>query len=158
MITVASEVGVYGYQPEDVVAKGRLGPGQMLSVDTQTGQLYHTDDIDAQLKNARPYKAWLKAKALRFESTLELDEAENSLSDEQLKAYMKLYQVSFEERDQALRPMAEGGQEAVGSMGDDTLRAGRPGLHGQWYDYFLRRFGQITTPALNRRGKAIGMS
>src|SRR5690625_7464827 len=48
MITVASEVGVYGYQPEDVVAKGRLGPGQMLSVDTQTGQLYHTDDIDAQ--------------------------------------------------------------------------------------------------------------
>lgn len=158
MITVASEVGVYGYQPEDVVAKGRLGPGQMLSVDTQTGQLYHTDDIDAQLKNARPYKAWLKAKALRFESTLELDVAENSLSDEQLKAYMKLYQVSFEERDQVLRPMAEGGQEAVGSMGDDTPMAVLSRTQRSLYDYFRQQFAQITNPAIDPLREAIVMS
>lgn len=30
-----------------------------------------------------------------------------------LKAYMKQYLVSFEERDQVIRPMAENGQEAV---------------------------------------------
>ncbi|MDX5299094.1 MAG: glutamate synthase large subunit, partial [Gammaproteobacteria bacterium] len=35
-ITLASEIGTYGYQPEDVVAKGRVGPGQILVVDTQT--------------------------------------------------------------------------------------------------------------------------
>src|SRR5690606_29565199 len=112
MITVASEVGVHGYQPEDVVAKGRLGPGQMLSVDTETGNLYHTRDIDEQLKGRQPYKDWLKAKALRVEATLEQDVAENGLTDDQLKAYMKMYQVSFEERDQVIRPLAEGGQEA----------------------------------------------
>ncbi|MEX0615900.1 MAG: glutamate synthase large subunit, partial [Methylophaga sp.] len=44
-ITLASEVGVYNYQPEDVVAKGRLKPGQMLAVDTQTGQLLMPEDI-----------------------------------------------------------------------------------------------------------------
>ena len=34
MITVASEVGVYDYEPENVVSKGRLGPGDILSIDT----------------------------------------------------------------------------------------------------------------------------
>ena len=29
VITVASEVGVYDYAPESVVAKGRLGPGDI---------------------------------------------------------------------------------------------------------------------------------
>ncbi|HHL45543.1 MAG TPA: glutamate synthase large subunit, partial [Gammaproteobacteria bacterium] len=38
-ITLASEIGVYDYLPEEVVAKGRLGPGQMLAVDTATGEL-----------------------------------------------------------------------------------------------------------------------
>ena len=37
-ITLASEVGVYNYKPEDVVAKGRLKPGQMLAIDTSTGE------------------------------------------------------------------------------------------------------------------------
>ena len=30
-ITLASEIGVYSYKPEDVVAKGRVGPGQILA-------------------------------------------------------------------------------------------------------------------------------
>jgi len=38
-ITIASEVGVYKYKPEDVVAKGRLKPGQMLAVDTSTANI-----------------------------------------------------------------------------------------------------------------------
>src|SRR5699024_12570520 len=38
-ITVASEVGVWDYAPKDVLAKGRVGPGQMLVIDTMTGQI-----------------------------------------------------------------------------------------------------------------------
>ncbi|HET8790190.1 MAG TPA: glutamate synthase large subunit, partial [Modicisalibacter sp.] len=45
-ITLASEVGTYGYKPEDVVAKGRVGPGQVLGVDTETGEVMHTEEID----------------------------------------------------------------------------------------------------------------
>ena len=41
-ITLASEIGTYGYKPEDVVAKGRVGPGQMLAVDTETGEVLLT--------------------------------------------------------------------------------------------------------------------
>ncbi|MDO3387381.1 glutamate synthase large subunit [Gilvimarinus sp. SDUM040013] len=158
LITVASEVGVYDYKPEDVVAKGRLGPGQILSVDTQTGNLYHTKDIDEQLKQGKPYKQWLKDNAVRIESTLESDVAENGLAADVMKAYMKQYQVTFEERDQVLRPLAEGGQEAVGSMGDDTPMAVLSSKQRQLYDYFRQQFAQVTNPPIDPLREAIVMS
>ena len=30
------EIGTYGYQPENIVAKGQVGPGQMLTINTET--------------------------------------------------------------------------------------------------------------------------
>ncbi|WP_049723517.1 glutamate synthase large subunit [Gilvimarinus polysaccharolyticus] len=158
MITVASEVGVYGYKPEDVVAKGRLGPGQILSVDTLTGELFHTQDVDAQLKKTQPYKRWLRESAVRIESTLEADVAESELSDANMKAFMKMYQVSFEERDQVLRPLAEGGQEAVGSMGDDTPMAVLSSKQRSIYDYFRQQFAQVTNPPIDPLRETIVMS
>ncbi len=49
-ICTASEIGVFDYQPEDVVAQGRVGPGQILSIDTETGEVLHTADVDDRLK------------------------------------------------------------------------------------------------------------
>ncbi len=158
MITVASEVGVYSYAPEDVVAKGRLGPGQMLSVDTKTGQLLHTEDIDQQLKNSQPYARWLKANARRVESSLAADVAENGLSADEVKTHMKMYQATFEECDQVMRPLAEGGQEAVGSMGDDTPMAVLSQKQRSLYEYFRQQFAQVTNPPIDPLREAIVMS
>ena len=41
-ITIASEAGVWDYLPEDVVDKGKLGPGEMLALDLQTAELMDT--------------------------------------------------------------------------------------------------------------------
>jgi glutamate synthase (NADPH/NADH) large chain len=158
MITVASEVGVYAYDPADVVAKGRLGPGQIMSIDTLTGTLHNTQDIDNQLKSSQPYKKWLKERALRIESTLERDSKENGIDGISLKANMKMFQVSFEERDQLLRPLAEGGQEAVGSMGDDTPMAVLSRHQRSLYDYFRQQFAQVTNPPIDPLREAIVMS
>ncbi|WP_390619139.1 glutamate synthase large subunit [Maricurvus nonylphenolicus] len=158
LITVASEVGVYDYDPADVVAKGRLGPGQILSVDTETGELFHTEDVDQQLKQSQPYKEWLQKKAIRIESTLESDVAETGIDAGELKTYMKMYQVSFEERDQVLRPLAEGGQEATGSMGDDTPMAVLSQQKRTTYDYFRQQFAQVTNPPIDPLREAIVMS
>ncbi len=157
-ITVASEIGVYGYKPEDVVAKGRLGPGQILSVDTQTGKLFHTRDVDEMLKKSKPYKQWLRANAFRIEAKLTADVAENGMSDSELKTHMKMFLVSFEERDQVLRPLAEGGQEAVGSMGDDTPMAVLSRRQRSLYDYFRQQFAQVTNPPIDPLREAIVMS
>jgi glutamate synthase (NADPH) large chain len=59
-ITIASEVGVYEYPPESVVAKGRLGPGEMLAVDLRSGELLDSPAIDELLKRRAPYKKWLR--------------------------------------------------------------------------------------------------
>jgi glutamate synthase (NADPH) large chain len=158
IITVASEVGVYAYDPADVVAKGRLGPGQIMSIDTLTGTLHNTQDVDNQLKASKPYKLWLKERALRIESTLALDAKENGIAPIEIKTYMKMFQVSFEERDQLLRPLAEGGQEAVGSMGDDTPMAVLSRQQRSLYDYFRQQFAQVTNPPIDPLREAIVMS
>lgn len=157
-ITVASEIGVYDYKPEDVVAKGRLGPGQILSVDTFTGELHHTKDIDEMLKKGQPYQKWLQDNALRIESKLSGDVAENGLTADEVKTAMKMFQVSFEERDQVLRPLAEAGQEAVGSMGDDTPMAVLSAKERSLYDYFRQQFAQVTNPPIDPLREAIVMS
>lgn len=158
LITVASEIGVYSYAPEDVVAKGRLGPGQILSVDTLEGKLHFSQDIDNQLKQGQPYKQWLKENAVRVESTLNADEAEVGFDRDKLSTYMKMYQVSFEERDQVMRPLAEDGQEAIGSMGDDTPMAVLSQHNRTLYDFFRQQFAQVTNPPIDPLREAIVMS
>jgi len=158
IITVASEVGVYNYAPEDVVAKGRLGPGQILSVDTETGQLHHTADIDQMLKAGQPYLKWMKENAKRIESSFDPELPEDGLNASQVETAMKMFQVSFEECDQVVRPLAESGQEAVGSMGDDTPMAVLSEKRRSLYDYFRQQFAQVTNPPIDPLREAIVMS
>ncbi|MGB0957654.1 MAG: glutamate synthase large subunit, partial [Litorivicinus sp.] len=157
-ITLASEIGTYDYKASDVVAKGRVGPGQILAVDTETGRVMHTSEIDGQLKSSQPYKKWLRENAIRLESEL----VEGMHRVEQLKAdlktYMKQYLVSFEERDQVIRPMAENGQEAVGSMGDDTPMAVLSMKQRNIADYFRQQFAQVTNPPIDPLREAVVMS
>jgi glutamate synthase (NADPH/NADH) large chain len=157
-ITLASEIGTYGYRPEDVVAKGRVGPGQILAVDTQTGEVLHTSDIDERLKSAYPYKRWLKEEAQYLESALTELASFQNMSTDQLNVQQKMFQVSFEERDQVLRPLAESGQEGVGSMGDDTPMAVLSGKRRLLTDYFRQKFAQVTNPAIDPLREAIVMS
>ncbi|PKM29379.1 MAG: glutamate synthase large subunit [Gammaproteobacteria bacterium HGW-Gammaproteobacteria-11] len=158
-ITLASEIGVWDYQPEDVISKGRVGPGQILAVDTQTGEVLHTSDIEDRLKSRHPYRKWLKENALRIQATMDdRDHGNEFLNQEQLKQHMKMFQVTFEERDQVLRPLAENGQEAVGSMGDDTPMAVLSSRVRSVYDYFRQQFAQVTNPAIDPLREAIVMS
>ncbi|MDB4260800.1 glutamate synthase large subunit [Porticoccaceae bacterium] len=160
VITVASEIGVYDYRSEDVVAKGRLGPGDILSIDTQEGKIFFRDEIEDQLAARHPYKKWLKEGRYAIESSFDMDsiELEGTLSRDQIKCYMKMFQVSFEERDQVLRPLAEGGQEATGSMGDDIPMAVLSKKQRNLFDYFRQQFAQVTNPPIDPLREAIVMS
>ncbi|UAW98722.1 glutamate synthase large subunit [Halopseudomonas nanhaiensis] len=158
-ITLASEIGVWDYKPEDVISKGRVGPGQILAVDTQTGEVLHTSDVEGRLKSRHPYRKWLRENALRIQATLDdRDHGADFMEQERLKQHMKMFQVTFEERDQVLRPLAENGQEAVGSMGDDTPMAVLSGRVRSVYDYFRQQFAQVTNPPIDPLREAIVMS
>ncbi len=161
LICTASEIGVFSYQPEDIVAQGRVGPGQILAIDTATGEVLHTADVDNRLKKAQPYKKWLKENALRLEQTMNLTEESQSfreMSAEEIKTHMKMFQVTFEERDQIIRPLGETGMEAVGSMGDDKPMAVLSHQIRSVYDYFRQQFAQVTNPPIDPLREAIVMS
>jgi len=156
-ITLASEIGTHGYATSDVIAKGRVGPGQILVVDTQEGKVLHTPDIDEMLKTRHPYKKWLRQHAQFIEGSFDGEEA-SGIPEEELDLYQKMFQVSFEERDQVLRPLAESGNEAVGSMGDDTPMAVLSTKERSLYDYFRQKFAQVTNPPIDPLRESIVMS
>ena len=158
-ITLASEIGVYDYNPEDVVTKGRLMPGQMLAVDTENSKLMLSDEIDEMLQNRHPYEKWLQQglKYLTSDPT-HAPLSEESMDEATLNRYEKLFQVSYEERDQVLRVLAEDGQEATGSMGDDTPLPVLSTKIRSLYDNFRQSFAQVTNPPIDPLREKIVMS
>lgn len=161
-ITLASEIGVYEYAPEDVVQKGRLGPGQMIAVDTETGNLILPGMVDDDLKNRKPYKQWLSANTEHLTTKLSSDENDNldieGVDPELFQAAQKLFQVSFEERQEIIRVLAVNGQEAVGAMGDDTPISVLSQRNRSPYDYFRQQFAQVTNPPIDPLREQIVMS
>lgn len=156
-ITLASEVGTYHYEPENVTAKGRVGPGQILVIDTATGEVLHTKDIDNKLKSSKPYKQWLRDNARHIEASYGTT-VTAPIEGDALDIYQKMFQVTLEERDQVLKPLAESGNEAVGSMGDDTPMAVLSSRERSLYDYFRQKFAQVTNPPIDPLREAIVMS
>ena len=157
-LTVASEVGVWNYAAADVVQKGRVQPGQMIAADLETGRLLLPADIDAELKDAHPYRSWLKQNAAYLEAGLDEDSSMPLAEAAEVATLQKLFHVSFEERDQILRVLAENGQEAVGSMGDDTPMAVLSQKIRSPFDYLRQQFAQVTNPPIDPIREAIVMS
>lgn len=158
-ITIASEIGVYDYDPADVVEKGRLGPGEMLAVDLRNGRVLRTDDIHQELKGRAPYKKWLK-KGLRYLDSELVDRhmAAEPMDPDTLASYQKMFNLSREELSEIVSVLAKAEQEAVGSMGDDTPM---PVLSTQVrspFDYFRQQFAQVTNPPIDSLRERIVMS
>src|SRR5690349_11083772 len=120
-LTIASEIGVWDYKPEDVVRKGRMGPGQMIALDLQTATLLENEDINELLKTRHPYKVWLKKGVKYLESDLiDPSLAAEPMDKRTLAVYRKMFNITAEEREEIIRVLARDESEAVGSMGDDT--------------------------------------
>ncbi|HVW68888.1 MAG TPA: glutamate synthase large subunit [Steroidobacteraceae bacterium] len=158
-LTIASETGVWDYAPEDVVRKGKLGPGDMIALDLQTGTLLESADIDQMLKTRHPYKVWLKKGVKYLESDL-VDPrlAAEPFDRDTLALYQKMFNVTSEERDEIIRVLAEDESEAVGSMGDDTPMPVLSHKVRSLYDYFRQQFAQVTNPPIDPLRESIVMS
>ncbi|MEZ8105496.1 glutamate synthase large subunit [Vibrio cortegadensis] len=152
LITLASEVGIWDYTPDEVSEKGRVGPGELLVVDTRRGKLWQSSEIDNDLKNRHPYREWMENNVHKLTpfSDLEDDQVgERSLDNDQLKTYQKQFAMSNEEVDQVIRVLGDMGQEATGSMGDDTPMAVLSSKERLVTDYFRQKFAQVTNPPID---------
>ncbi|PTO95683.1 glutamate synthase large subunit [Vibrio sp. 10N.286.48.B8] len=152
LITLASEVGIWNYAPDEVAEKGRVGPGELLVIDTRRGKLWQSNEIDNDLKSRHPYKEWMEKNVHKLTpfSALQDDQVgKRSFDDDTLKTYQKQFAMSNEESDQVLRVLGDMGQEAVGSMGDDTPMAVLSSKERLVTDYFRQKFAQVTNPPID---------
>ena len=158
-IPLASEIGVYDYDSDQVVRKGRLRPGQMIAVDTETGALVLPEQIDQDLKQRQPYKQWLETYTRHLATAIEGEEPNApELAHSELEVAQKLFQITFEERQEVLKVLASDSQEAIGSMGDDTPIAVLSQHRRSLYDYFRQQFAQVTNPPIDPLREQIVMS
>ena len=161
LITCASEVGIWDYQPDEVVEKGRVGPGELMVIDTRSGRILHSAETDDDLKSRHPYKEWMEKNVRRlvpFEDLPDEEVGSRELDDDTLASYQKQFNYSAEELDSVIRVLGENGQEAVGSMGDDTPFAVLSSQPRIIYDYFRQQFAQVTNPPIDPLREAHVMS
>jgi len=151
LVAAASEAGVVSMRPEDVVERGRLGPGQMLLVDTRDGSLLR--DADAKERAAARHDYGLLA-----DRVLVPVERHHLVAEpvEDLAVQQALHGWGFEDVKFVVSAMAETGAEPVYSMGDDIPIAPLGRTPRRLYGYLRQRFAQVTNPAIDPlREKAV---
>ncbi|RAP58190.1 glutamate synthase large subunit [Oleiagrimonas sp. MCCC 1A03011] len=159
VLLVASETGIRDVPTSSIVAKGRLGPGQMLAVDLERHRLLHDADIDAVNAARAPFRNWLRAGVEYLESDLiDPSLAAQPLPVDELRRLQKLYGLSREERESVLKVLAETEKEATGSMGDDTPIAALSRQVRALYDRFRQGFAQVTNPPIDPLRERLVMS
>ena len=149
-LVIGSESGIYDIDAADIVAKGKLGPGEMIAVDLYSGEFLDSGAIDAINRSRAPFKRWLKQGSKYLISDL-IDPAlaTEPFDAATLQRHQKLFQLTREEREDVLRVLAETEQEAIGSMGDDTPLAVLSRHSRSLYDYFRQAFAQVTNPPID---------
>ncbi|MEY8803255.1 glutamate synthase large subunit [Leisingera sp. XS_AS12] len=148
LVIAGSEAGMVPIDEATVVEKGALGPGQMLAVDMQKGQLYHDTEIKDKLARALPFGEWV-SKISDLDSTLSGVTEKPLFSGEELRRRQVAAGYSIEELEQILAPMAEDGKEALASMGDDTPSAVLSKMYRPLSHFFRQNFSQVTNPPID---------
>ncbi len=157
-IVFGSEVGILNLPDEDVVEKGRLGPGRMIAVDTEERRVIKDGEIKSELGARQPYGDWIaehmveipERKALLQKSFESGDgipaPPEDALS---LVTRQKIYGYTHEDVRRVLFSMFKSGKEAIGSMGDDTPLAVLSNRAKPVHHFFKQRFAQVTNPPID---------
>jgi glutamate synthase domain-containing protein 2/glutamate synthase domain-containing protein 1/glutamate synthase domain-containing protein 3 len=151
LVVAASEAGVVTMTPGAVVERGRLGPGQMLLVDTRDGSVLR--DSEAKERAAARHDYGLLAD--RVLVPVERRHLDVEAPDD-VAAQQRIHGWGSEDVKIVVATMAETGAEPVFSMGDDIPIAALGRTPRRVYGYLRQRFAQVTNPAIDPlREKAV---
>ena len=159
LVIMASESGVLPIPENRIVRKWRLQPGKMFLIDLEQGRMVDDEELKANLANAKPYKQWIENLRIKLDDVAVGGEAATaptgaaSLLDRQQGFGFTQEDVKF-----LLTPMATAGEEALGSMGNDSPLAVLSDKNKPLYNYFKQLFAQVTNPPIDPIREAIVMS
>lgn len=148
LVVMASEVGVLPLEPKKIVQKGRLQPGRMFLVDMKQGRIVSDDEIKNGLKKRQAYGKWLEDNLVRLEKLPEPAKVHEPDHKTVLNR-QKAFGYTLEDLKIILPPMAAAGEEAVGSMGEDSALAVLSEKSKLLYNYFKQLFAQVTNPPID---------
>src|SRR6202162_56809 len=154
---LASEAGVAAVEEQNVAHRGRLGPGDLVSVDLSSGDLFGAEEIRARLCAQAPYRKWLRSRR-RGLPTADAAQDATSLPAADRLALCKAFGYTREEIRLVLAPMSGEGREPLGSMGDDTPLAVFSDQPRLIFSYLQQRFAQVTNPPIDPLRESIVMS
>jgi glutamate synthase (ferredoxin) len=145
-----SEAGLVDLDPETVIESGRLGPGQMIGVDTEEHKIYHNEEMLDAFDAKATYASLVEETPLV--------PIKMTTSDVDLVGLQRGFGYTKEDVKMILQPMAAGGKDPVWSMGDDTPLAFLARSPRPMYSFFRQRFAQVTNPAIDPLREAIVVS
>jgi len=156
-IIMASEMGVLPIPEKDIVKKWRLQPGKMLLVDLDEQRLIPDEELKATLAKSHPYKEWLANTQIVLE---ELPQTANEapISNLALLDRQQTFGYTQEDLKILMMPMATTGEEAVGSMGNDTPISALSDKPKSLFTYFKQNFAQVTNPPIDPIREELVMS
>src|SRR6185436_9380073 len=134
-----------------------LQPGKMLLVDIEHGRIVSDEELKRDLAAQRPYQDWLDRTQIRLEDIDQPWEIPTPDTDKLLDR-QQAFGYTQEDLKLLLAPMAMVGEEAIGSMGDDTPLAVLSNRARPLYAYFRQLFAQVTNPPIDPIREQLVMS
>jgi glutamate synthase (NADPH/NADH) large chain/glutamate synthase (ferredoxin) len=154
-VVCASETGVLEVPPPQVIRRGRLQPGKLFLVDLDQGRIVPDSEAKQAVATRQPYGAWFEQEHVRLAS---LPAVEPRPLGEPLRQLQLAFGYTQEDMKVMLLPLAANGEEAVGSMGNDTPLAVLSERRPLLYSYFKQLFAQVTNPPIDPIREAVVMS
>ncbi|GAA4324894.1 glutamate synthase-related protein [Pigmentiphaga soli] len=151
LVIMASESGVLPIPQSKIVKKWRLQPGKMFLIDLEQGRIIDDKELKDQLANSKPYRQWIERIRIKLDTLAEpaREVIEEGRSSVPLLDRQQAFGWSQEDYKFILRPMAALGEEATGSMGNDSPLAVLSNKNKSLYNYFRQLFAQVTNPPID---------
>jgi glutamate synthase (ferredoxin) len=156
LVVAGSEVGLVDLDPREVVACGKVGPGEVLVIDTRRGEVIRNEDAKRRVAARRPYARWVA----RYMATLVPDPTRvpPTHTGEALRQLQRSFGYGAEDLRIVLEPMGTTGGDPVWSMGDDTPIPPLSAVPQSIYAFFRQRFAQVTNPPIDSLRESMVMS
>jgi glutamate synthase (NADPH/NADH) large chain len=162
LVVMASESGVLPIPEHKIVRKWRLQPGKMFLIDLEQGRMVDDEEIKATLAHSKPYKQWIENLRIKLDDvsakTTESVAQARVASELSLLDRQQAFGYTQEDIKFLMSPMALNGEEATGSMGNDSPLAVLSNKNKPLYNYFKQMFAQVTNPPIDPIREAIVMS
>ncbi|MBI2586691.1 MAG: glutamate synthase large subunit [Rhodospirillales bacterium] len=149
LLVVGSETGMIEIPEQEIVEKGRVGPGGMIGVDLEAGRLYRDRELKDVMAARQPYGEWVKNITVLDGVVKARPKTRALFGAEELRRRQVCFGYSMEDIELILQPMVEGALEAVGSMGDDAPLAVLSDHYRGLHHFFRQAFSQVTNPAID---------